>query len=58
MNDEILEGYFMLFGKHKDRVIIEISLLEVPLCESTMGYLVCCRLRYRLLWFWGVFRWV
>ena len=24
MNDEFLEDYFMLFGKHKDRVIIEI----------------------------------
>ena len=24
MNDEVLEDYFMLFGKHKDRVIIEI----------------------------------
>ena len=24
MNDEFLEDYFMLFGKHKDRIIIEI----------------------------------
>ena len=24
MNDELLEDYFMLFGKHKDRIIIEI----------------------------------
>ena len=24
MNDELLEDCFMLFGKHKDRVIIEI----------------------------------
>ena len=24
MNDEFLEGYFMLFGKHKDRIVIEI----------------------------------
>ena len=25
MNDEFLEDYFVLFGKHKDRIIIEIS---------------------------------
>ena len=24
MNDEFLEDYVMLFGKHKDRIIIEI----------------------------------
>ena len=24
MNDEFVEDYFMLFGKHKDRIIIEI----------------------------------
>ena len=24
MNDEFLEDYFMLFGRHKDRIIIEI----------------------------------
>ena len=24
MNDEFLEDHFMLFGKHKDRVIIEV----------------------------------
>ena len=24
MNDEFLEDYFMLFGKHKDRIVIEI----------------------------------
>ena len=24
MNDEFLEGYFMLFGKHKDRIVLEI----------------------------------
>ena len=25
-NDEFLEDYFMLFGKHKDRIIIEIPI--------------------------------
>ena len=25
MNDEFLEDYFMLFGKHKNRIIIEIQ---------------------------------
>ena len=24
MNDEFLEDFFMLFGKHKDRTVIEI----------------------------------
>ena len=24
MNDEVLEDYFKLFGKHKDRMVIEI----------------------------------
>ena len=24
MNDEFLKDYFMLFGQHKDRIIIEI----------------------------------
>ena len=24
MNDESLEDYFVLFGKHKDRMVIEI----------------------------------
>ena len=26
MNDDILEDYFILFGKHKDRIIIEIQI--------------------------------
>ena len=26
MNDEFLEDYFMIFQKHKDRVIIEIPI--------------------------------
>ena len=24
MNDELVEEYFILFGKHKDRIMIEI----------------------------------
>ena len=24
MNDELLEDFFMLFGKHRDRIILEI----------------------------------
>ena len=27
MNDELFEDYFMLFGKHKDRIVIEIQVL-------------------------------
>ena len=30
MNDLFLENYFMIFGKHKDRVIIEIPLDDKP----------------------------
>ena len=37
MNGEFLENFFMLFGKHKDRVIIEIPLLVVPLRGSYYG---------------------
>ena len=25
MNDDVLEDYFILFGKHKDRIMIEIQ---------------------------------
>ena len=28
MNDEFVEDYFMLFGKHKDRIIIEIPVIS------------------------------
>ena len=30
MNDLFLENYFMIFGKHKDRVIIEIPVDGKP----------------------------
>ena len=30
MNDLFLENYFMVFGKHKDRVIIEIPVDDKP----------------------------
>ena len=30
MNDLFLENYFMIFGKHKDRVIIEIPVDDKP----------------------------
>ena len=30
MNDLFLENYFMIFGKHKDRVIIEIPADDKP----------------------------
>ena len=30
MNDLFLENYFMIFGKHKDRVMIEIPVDDKP----------------------------
>ena len=30
MNDQLLENYLMLFGKHKDRVMIEIPIDDRP----------------------------
>ena len=30
MNDLFLENYFMIFGKHKDRVMIEIPADDKP----------------------------
>ena len=30
MNGLFLENYFMIFGKHKDRVILEIALDHKP----------------------------
>ena len=30
MNDLFLENYFIIFGKHKDRVIIEIPVDDKP----------------------------
>ena len=46
MNDLFLENYFMIFGKHKDRVIIEIPVDDKPkqtsqffLCNNTIMWL-------------------
>ena len=29
MNDELLEDYFMLLGKHRDRIVIEIPVEKI-----------------------------
>ena len=50
MNDEILEDYFMLFGKHKDRIIIEIP---VEVAEPKATTADTRKASYASLYFFG-----
>ena len=50
LNDELLEDYFILFGKHKDRIVIEIPVnIAEPKATTAGNQKASCASLYRIM---------